>query len=135
MRACLDGAGFGRVAFPGWPIFFALPLHVEMLACLAAVCSAARRNTLTERTIDERNNRFVHPEVGAAAGQKPEMTAIFRGQQRQMRIRPNGRMVEYTERDKGIVARLQKQRGHCDTVQEVLRGLRGVIVIGALKAE
>src|ERR1019366_9913785 len=77
----------------------------------------------------------VQPEAAPTAGQETEMAAVFGDQQANAGIRLDGGMPVHLERDERVVFGLNQKCWHANIVQEILRGLRGVIFVGSAETE
>ena len=64
-----------------------------------------------------------------------EMAAMLAGEQAQVGIGRKRRMIVDRERDEWIVLGLDEQRGDPDALQELIRRLGRVVIVGGAKAE
>src|SRR5690348_16016113 len=77
----------------------------------------------------------VHPEARFASGNEAQVSAPFRGDQRQVWIGLKCRMLEDLKRDEGVVLGLDQQRGHGDGIKELSSALGLVIMLCSAKSE
>jgi hypothetical protein len=77
----------------------------------------------------------VEPEAGLGLRNEPDMAALLDGQQPEVGIPVEGRVLVNLEWDQRIVFGLHQQGRYLDSLQELVGRLGSVIIVGGSEAE